>query len=113
ATALALFAAGLRLHPTRGPWVGLAAATLALLAPIVRVFGSLCMLEMPGAFLLALTAWLHLRACREPASHSLLVAAGVSATALFFCKYNYGLMWFAALALCEWLAWPAERRARL
>jgi hypothetical protein len=108
---LALFAAGTGLHPVRGAWVGAAASALMLLAPIARVFGSVCMLEMPGALLLALTVSLHVRACREPAPRALLIAAGVSSAALFFCKYNYGLLWLAPLALHEWWALPKDQRA--
>lgn len=108
---LALFGAGLGLHPTRGAWVGALAAALMLLAPIVRVFGSVCMLEMPGALFLALTVCLHVRACRDPAPRGLLAAAGVSSAALFFCKYNYGLLWLTPLAIHEWRATPAAWRA--
>ena len=64
ATVVTLGVAGLRLHPTRGVWVGAAAAALALTAPLYRFFGTVTMLEMPGAFLLALTAGLHVFACR-------------------------------------------------
>jgi len=110
---LALFGAGLALHPTRGAWVGALAAALMLLAPIARVFGSVCMLETPGALFLALTTCLHVRACREPASRRLLIAAGVSSAALFFCKYNYGLLWLLPLAIHEWLAAPEADRAAL
>ena len=40
------------------------------------------------------------------------MAAGVSTTALCLCKYNYGLLWLAPLALHEWLTLPeATRRA--
>ena len=112
-TVVALFAAGAGLHPTRGAWVGAAAAALMLVAPIARVFGSVCMLEMPGALLLALTAALHVRACRESASRPLLMAAGLSSAALFFCKYNYGLLWLLPLAIHEWRALPSARRAAL
>ena len=112
-TVVALFAAGAGLHPTRGAWVGAAAAVLALLSPIGRLFGSVCMLEMPGAFFLALTACLHARACREPAPRTTLVWAGVTSAALFFCKYNYGLLWLAALGAYEWLETPPARRSDL
>ena len=110
---LALFGAGLGLHPARGAWVGATAAALMLLSPIARVFGSLCMLEMPGALFLALALWLQVRACREPASRGLLIAAGASGAALFFCKYNYGLLWLLPVAFHEWLATPAAARAAL
>ncbi len=113
ATIVTLYATGLRLHAARGACVACAAATLALLAPLYRVFGTLCMLEMPGAFLLALTACLHVHACRESPSRALLMAAGLSSSALFLCKYNYGLLWLVPLAIHEWTALAAPRRAAL
>jgi hypothetical protein len=100
-TVLAVFAAGWSLHPTRGAWVATAAAALALLAPEYRLFGTLTMLEMPGAFLLAVTLALWLRSLEEPGSRPLLAAAGLSTTALFLCKYNYGLLWLVPLAWHE------------
>lgn len=110
-TVVCLHLTGLRLHPTRGVWVGVAAAALGLVAPLPRFFGTVCMLEMPGAFLLTLTACLHVRACRESAPRGILVAAGVSTTALVLCKYNYGLLWLIPLAAHEWLALPAAARS--
>jgi hypothetical protein len=101
-TVLAVFAAGLRLHPTRGAWVGAAAGALALLAPDYRLFGTLAMLEMPGAFFLALTLALWLREAESPAPKHLTAAAGLSTTALFLCKYNYGLLWTVPLAWHVW-----------
>ena len=101
-TVVALCMAGLQLHSARGVWVGTAAAALALLSPLYRFFGTVCMLEIPGGFLLALTAGLHIRACREPAPRPLLVAAGVSTSALFLCKYNYGMLWLISLMIFEW-----------
>jgi hypothetical protein len=113
ATVIAVYAAGLKLHPTRGAWAGCLAASLVLLAPAYRLFGTLPMFEMPGAFWLALTLALHLRTRTAAASRALTIAAGLSTTALFLCKYNYGLMWIAPLALHEWLALSRQRRAEL
>src|SRR5262249_55727397 len=45
---MALYGAGLELHARRGAVVGIAAATLALLAPMAWLFGTLAMLEVPG-----------------------------------------------------------------
>ncbi len=114
AAVLALFAAGSRLHPTRGAMAGLAAGALALLAPSYRQFGTLSMLEIPGALLLAAAFALHARAAEGPLVPGRLRAAGLATTALFLCKYNYGLLWLAPLALWEWgLLTPAFRaRAR-
>jgi hypothetical protein len=108
---VATFLAGLRLHAERGAWVGCAAAMMVLLAPHYRLYGTLTMLEMPGAFLLALTMCLHFRALRDDAPRWLLKAAGTSTTALVLCKYNYGLLWLAPLALHEWISLPPATRA--
>ena len=112
-TVLAVFAAGWSLHPTRGAWVATAAAVLVLLAPEYRLFGTLTMLEMPGAFLLAVTLALWVRTLEEPCSRPLLAAAGLSTTALFLCKYNYGLLWLVPLAWHELSAGPAAPREPL
>src|SRR5262249_45138995 len=88
-TVIAAFFAGLSLNARRGAWVGCGAAALVLLAPHYRLYGTLTMLEMPGAFLLALTLCFHLQAARDPASPRLLVAAGGSTTAPVLCKCNY------------------------
>ncbi|MEO5616543.1 MAG: hypothetical protein ABIS67_02120, partial [Candidatus Eisenbacteria bacterium] len=112
ATILAIFFAGTLLHPTRGALVGLAAASLALLAPSYRLFGSLAMLEIPGALLLAIALSLHALAAREPLVPGRLRAAGLATTALFLCKYNYGLMWLLPLAFWEWRQLPDDFRRR-
>ncbi len=112
ATMVLLFVAGTLVHPTRGAWVGLAAAALALLSPSYRVFGSLVMLEMPGAFLLVLAFVLHARAAARASGPGALGAAGWAATALFLCKYNYGVLWLAAVCLWEWQGIDAEARRR-
>jgi hypothetical protein len=111
ATAALVFAAGFALHPARGPWIGLVAAALLLASPMYRIFGTLGMLEMPGAFLLALTIALHVRCVSDDTRRPWRVAAGASTTALFLLKYNYGLLWLAALMVNEWLRLSPERRA--
>ena len=109
---LIAFLAGRALHPTRGTWAGLAAAALALTAPIDRAFATLAMLEVPGAFFLLLAFVLHARTFREPAARGPLVASGVASAALFFCKYNYGVLWLLPLAIFEWLLLAAADRDR-
>lgn len=108
----ALFWAGLRMHPTRGALAGLLAASLALLSPEVATFGTLAMLEVPGALLLTLAFALHARAAEAPESPRRVRLAGIATTALFLCKYNYGLLWLTPVALWEWGLLPAEFRAR-
>lgn len=110
ATALLVFAAGLALHPVRGAWAGTIAAALLLVAPLYHVFATLGMIEMAGAFLLALTLALHARCAARAAGRGAMVAAGASTAALFLLKYNYGLMWLAPLVAHEWLL--IEPRAR-
>jgi hypothetical protein len=106
AAAVALFAAGLALHPRRGAWLGAAAAVLLLLAPAYRLYGTLTMLEIPGALLLAVAlGWLaRAGSPGEPStrrSRFALGAAGLASAALFLTKYNYGLLWLLPLALHE------------
>ena len=105
ATAVAAFAAGLALHPTRGAWLGAAAAVLLLLAPAYRLYGTLTMLEVPGALLLAVALACHARAgpagADAPESRAALRAAGLASAALMLTKYNYGLLWLVPLAAHE------------
>lgn len=106
---LAAFLGGTALHPTRGAWAGLFAAALLMTAPLLQVFGTLGMLEAPGAFLVALTFALHARSMRPGAARGWTIAAGVSTAALVLLKYNYGLLWLGGLLLFEW----RERSPRL
>ncbi|MDX1382916.1 MAG: hypothetical protein R3190_04675, partial [Thermoanaerobaculia bacterium] len=79
------------------PAVGVLAALLVLVSPIIQVFGALAMLEVPAALLLLLSlgAWAsHLRS----GSRRSLIATCLCSLALFFCKYNYGLLWLGSLA---------------
>jgi hypothetical protein len=70
------------------------------------------MLEVPGAFLLLLAFVLHARSARDPLDRRTVRWAGIATTALFLCKYNYGLLWAIPLAIWEWSLWPDARRAR-
>jgi hypothetical protein len=107
-----LFVAGLALDRERGIWIGAIAATLAALSPTYHLFGTLAMLEMPGAFLLCLGVVLYARSTDERASKRTTIAAGIATTALFLCKYNFGLMWLVPLAIHEWRSMPAPARTR-
>jgi hypothetical protein len=109
---LLLYMAGRELHPTRGAWIGALAAACALMAPAWGAFGTLVMLEVPGAFLLLVAFVLHVRSAREPLDGGALRWAGMAATALFLLKYNYGLLWLVPVAIWEWSLWPAPSRAR-
>lgn len=96
-----------RLDPPAAGVAGALTALLVLASPFVHLFGTLVMLEVPGALLVFAAVGTYARAL---ASHRLRHWrwACAAATALFFLKYNYGLLWLVPLALSElWLA--AER----
>lgn len=93
-----------------GLWGGLLAAALFLSSPLLRVFGVLIMREMAGAFfsLLALGFYLRARRLGTPWAWRL---AGLATLALFLVKYNYALIWIAAVLVNElWLMTPEQRR---
>ncbi len=89
-----------------GDAIGLLVAAGLLASPLYQVFAALVMLEVPGTLLLLLCLGAYWRAIPTPGgavADKLTVwqlTCGLS-TALFFCKYNYGLMWLLALALAE------------
>jgi len=92
--------AGLALGGRHGLAIGL--VTLAALAasPFHQLFGTLVMLEVPGALLLLLALAAYWRALETDAAGDWRGAA-ISASALFFCKFNYGLLWLVPLGLAE------------
>lgn len=93
-----------------GLWGGLIAAALFLTSPLLRVFGVLIMREMAGAFftLLALGFYLRARRLGTPWAWRL---AGLATLALFLIKYNYALVWVAAVLVNEvWRMTPERRR---
>jgi type II secretory pathway component PulM len=111
-TVVAIFWAGLGLGPRSSRWIGTLAATFALCSPAFASFGSVAMLEIPGALLLASALACHAQSSREGHSPRWLAASGIAGAALFFCKYNYGLLWLVPLAGFEaGVHRPAERRA--
>jgi hypothetical protein len=75
---------------------GLTAGVLLALSPRFLALGAEAMLEVPGALLglLALAAGGRYLADRSTLAWR---ATWVLTTALFFCKYNYWLVWLAAL----------------
>jgi Alg9-like mannosyltransferase family len=93
-----------------GLWGGLIAAALFLSSPLLRVFGVLIMREMAGVFftLLALGFYLRARRLGTPGAWRL---AGLVTLALFLTKYNYALVWVAAMLVNEvWRMTPEQRR---
>lgn len=105
---LALWAATLLLLPwalrplstRRSPAAGwLAAATLGS-SSLLAGFAGLVMLEIPGFFLQVLALGFALRAISG--EQRAWRAAYLSCTLLFFCKYNYGLLFIVPLLLFRW-----------
>jgi hypothetical protein len=97
----AIFGVGVLLR--RGPagvTCGLAASILLLRSPLFHLFGMLVMLELPGTllFLAALAAYLaYVRTDRR----LYLVLTSIATTLVFFCKYNYGILWIVPLIVNE------------
>jgi hypothetical protein len=100
--------AGRRLAPD-DPAVGVLAALLVLSSPMVQRYGALVMLEVPGALLLMLSLGSYGTFLRSE-SRRALTATCVFSVLLFFCKYNYGLLWLGALFLCEAHEWAGSWR---
>lgn len=93
-----------------GIWAGLLAASLFLTSPLLRVFAILVMREMAGIFFSLLALCLYLRARRLGTLRAWRLA-GLSFLALFLIKYNYALVWGAAVLTHEvWRLSPDERR---
>jgi hypothetical protein len=84
-----------------GGWLGIAVAAGLLASPLNQTFAMLAMLEIPGLFLLCV-AWacvvraLELEGAGKP-SADWWRATWLASAALFFCKYNYGLVWLVPL----------------
>lgn len=79
------------------PAPGLLVAAALAATPFWGAFASLVMLEVPGLLLLVLALGFTLRAIRgEPGAWP---AAYLCSTLLFFCKYNYGLLFIVPLLL--------------
>ncbi len=105
ATVLAAFSSGRQLAIAVGlrEWGDLIGATSAVLmatSPMVQLFGTIVMLELPGTLLLLLALGAYLRA-RNSGSFGHFRCACVFSCGLFFCKFNYGLMWLLPMAGCE------------
>jgi len=101
ATAIvAAFWAGLQSHHRFGFAVGALTATLFATSPMTQVFATVVMLEIPGTLLLLLAVGLYVRSLESGHARDFALACGV-ATALFFCKYNYGLIWILPMIANE------------
>jgi 4-amino-4-deoxy-L-arabinose transferase-like glycosyltransferase len=83
--------AGWSVFPRRGLAVGGLTGMLLAVSPMVLVYSALVMLEVPGTTLLLLALASYLAAIDQPSKLRWRLAF-LSATTLFFCKYNYGLI---------------------
>jgi hypothetical protein len=94
---------GRQLDREHGPLVGAFAALLLCTSPFAHLFGTLIMLEIPGSAILIFAIGWYARSVRTGRPRDLRIACAL-ATALFFCKYNYGLMWLLPVFAHEaWL----------
>lgn len=96
----AIFWAARQLDPRHGTAAGLLAAGFLCASPFFHLFAAQVMLEIPGALLLILCLGAYARALGS-ASPGRWRAAWCLTTVLFFCKFNYGLMWLVPLLLIE------------
>lgn len=93
-----------------GWWSGGLAALLFLASPLARVFAVLIMREEAGVFFSLLAFCCYLRARRRGGAAAWRLA-GLVGLALFLVKYNYALIWGAAVAANELLRLSPESRA--
>jgi hypothetical protein len=100
AAVVAAFRCGAQSDARWGIAVGALTATLVATSPMARVFATVVMLEIPGTLFLLLAVGLYLRSLRSRRTRD-FTAACIAATALFFCKYNYGLIWILPMAANE------------
>lgn len=80
--------------------VGVLAAVWVAQAPLLQALATVNLLEVPGLLFLFLALGCHLRALHTGESRWWR-RTWIASLALFFCKYNYGLMWLLPLGACE------------
>ena len=106
---LAIFLVGSELENSKGILVGAISVALMCLSPFYQLFGVLVMLEIPGTLLLLLATLFYIKYVKTDSSKYLKLTC-IFTVALFFCKYNYGLMWIIPLAINE--AWRESLLSR-
>jgi len=107
----AAFWAGREGHRESGIVAGAFAAALLATSPMVHLFGTLVMLELPGTVLLLSAVGWYLRSLDSKRTRDFSLACAF-ATALFFCKYNYGMMWLLPMAVNElWRSLASQESA--
>ena len=67
---------------------------------MTQIFATVVMLEIPGTLLLLLAVGLYARSLESGHPRDFALACVVT-TALFFCKYNYGLIWIVPMIANE------------
>jgi len=95
-----------------GGWSGMMAAMLFLASPLPRLFAVLILREEAGMFFSLLACYAYLRARRSGREGDWRLE-GLAGLALFLIKYNYALIWGAAVAANEVIRLPPEGRAAL
>ena len=100
AAIIAAFWSGLQSHHRFGLTVGALAAALVATSPMAQVLATIVMLEIPGTLLLLLAVGLYLRSLETGRARDFTLAC-VAATGLFFCKFNYGLIWILPMMANE------------
>jgi hypothetical protein len=100
ATIVAAFWSGLRSHRRFGVAVGALTAALVATSPMTQVFATVVMLEVPGTLLLLLAVGLYLRSLETDHTRAFTLACA-AATTLFFCKFNFGLIWILPMMTNE------------
>jgi len=106
---LAIFLVGSEFENSKGILVGAISVALMCLSPFYQLFGVLVMLEIPGTLLLLLATLFYTKYVKTDSSKYLKLTC-IFTVALFFCKYNYGLMWIIPLAINE--AWRESLLSR-
>ncbi len=103
-TVLAGFWAGRQVAGVGGDLAGALVAAAVAMSPAFQLFGTLVMLEVPGALLLFLAVGSYARSLRSDAPRDFTLAC-LAAVLLFFLKFNYGLAWLVPFVVAEaWLA---------
>ncbi len=99
-TVMAGFWAGRQVGGDRKDLVGALVAASIAVSPAFRLFGTLVMLEVPGALLLFLAVGSYARSLRRGVPRDFTLAC-LAAVLLFFLKFNYGLAWLVPFVLAE------------
>jgi len=109
---LAVVALARRVAPDGiGLVAGGAAAALLVASPLLATFATLVMRECTGLLLTLVASTLYLAARERPSLGSWRWVAAAF-LALFFVKYNYGLLWLVATSIHAALETPSEARRR-